>query len=55
MRFGVHLSKSMSPQGEEDRKEMNMVPYASVDGSPMNAMLCTRPDIAYVINFVSRF
>ena len=55
VRHGVHLSKSMCPQSEEDRKEMIGIPYASAVGSLMYAMLCTRPDIAYAVSIVSRF
>ena len=31
------------------------IPYASAMGSLMYAMVCTRPDIAYVVGVVSRF
>ena len=55
MRHGVHLSKSMCPQSEEDRQEMSNVPYASAVGSLMYAMLCTRPEIAYSMSVVSEF
>ena len=55
VRHGVHFSKSMSPKSEEDRKEMSMIPYASVVGSLMYAMLYTLPYIAYAISVVSRF
>ena len=51
----MHPSKSMSSQGEEGRKGMSMVPYASAVGSMMYAMLCTRLDIAYAVSDVSRF
>ena len=34
---------------------MQRVPYASVVGSLMYAMVCTRPDIAHVVGTVSRF
>ena len=34
---------------------MRRVPYASVVGSLMYAMLCTRPDICYAIGIVSRY
>lgn len=54
-RHGVHLSKSRSPQDEEDRKEMSMIPYASTVGSLMYTMLCTRSDIAYAISVISQF
>ena len=35
--------------------EMSKVPYASVVGSLMYAMVCTRPDIAHAVGVVSRF
>ena len=34
---------------------MKNVPYASVVGSLMYAMLCTRPDICYAVGLVSRY
>ena len=34
---------------------MRRVPYASVVGSLIYAMLCTRPDICYAVGIVSRF
>ncbi|WKA07403.1 hypothetical protein VitviT2T_025235 [Vitis vinifera] len=34
---------------------MRRVPYASVVGSLMYSMVCTRPDIAYAVGVVSRF
>ena len=36
-------------------KEMSKVPYASIVGSLMYAMVCTRPDIALAVGVVSRF
>ena len=34
---------------------MKKVPYASVIGSLMYAMVCSRPDIAHAVGVVSRF
>ena len=34
---------------------MRWAPYASAVGSLMYAMLCTRPDICYVVGVVSRY
>jgi len=34
---------------------MSKVPYASVVGSLIYAMVCTRPDIAHVVGVVSRY
>ena len=52
---GIHLSKRMSPKTPEERNKMSSILYASVVGSIMYAMLCTRPDVAYVIGIVSKF
>ncbi|MFW5439002.1 hypothetical protein, partial [Paenibacillus apiarius] len=51
---GINLSKTMSPKTDEERSRMTRVPYASVIGSIMYAMLCTRPDVAYALGVVSR-
>ena len=34
---------------------MNSIPYASIIGSLMYVMVCTRPNIAYEVSFVSRY
>jgi hypothetical protein len=34
---------------------MSHVPYASVVGSLMYAMVCTRPDIAHTMGVLSRY
>ena len=34
---------------------MSKVPYASIVGSLMYAMVCTRPDIAHAVGVVSRY
>ena len=34
---------------------MSNVPYASAVGSLMYAMLCTRPDICFVVGLISRY
>ena len=34
---------------------MSKVPYASAVGNLMYAMVCTRPDIAYALEVVSRY
>ncbi|WRX19934.1 Reverse transcriptase [Theobroma cacao] len=54
-RHGIKLSKEMSPKTPEEVEYMRRIPYASVVGSLMYAMLCTRPDICYAIGLVSRF
>ena len=34
---------------------MRLVPYASVVGSLMYAILCIRPDICYAVNIVNKY
>ena len=52
---GDKLSKSQCPQDEKERAEMEKVPYASAVGSLMYAQVCTRPDIAFVVNALGRY
>ena len=49
------LSSKQSPSIDEEKEEMDKVPYASAIGSLMYAMVCTRPDIAHSVGVVSRF
>ncbi|XP_073014568.1 secreted RxLR effector protein 161-like [Primulina eburnea] len=49
------LTASHKPETSEERNYMTNVPYASVVGSVMYAMICTRPDLAYAVSMVSRF
>jgi len=49
------LSSSMSPSNEAERMEMSRVPYVSVVGSLMFAMICIRPDIAQAVGAASRY
>ncbi|GKB42903.1 hypothetical protein Tco_0887845 [Tanacetum coccineum] len=51
----VKLSSKMSPNSEKERMKMSRVSYASVVGSLMFAMICTRPDIAHAVGVVSRY
>ena len=51
----IQLSKKMSPKTPEERNRMSSIPYASTVGSIMYTMLCTRPDVAYALDIVSRF
>jgi len=39
----------------KDEEEMSQIPYASVVGSLMYAMVSTRPDLAYAVSTVSQF
>lgn len=55
--LGQHfkLSSEQKPKTEEERKEMSNLPFASIVGSVMYTMVCTRPDIAHAISCVSRY
>ncbi|KAL4032580.1 hypothetical protein IC575_005659 [Cucumis melo] len=54
-RHGVTLSKEQCPKTPQEVEEMRHIPYASVVGSLMYVMLCTRLDICYVVGIVSRY
>ncbi|KAA0033208.1 gag/pol protein [Cucumis melo var. makuwa] len=53
--YGIHLSKEQCPKTPQEVEDMSNIPYASVVGSLMYAMLCTRPDICYSVGIVSRY
>ena len=55
MRHRIYLSKEMSPKTPQERAYMAKVPYASVIGSIMYAMLCTRPDVAHALSVTSKY
>jgi len=49
------LSTKQSPSTDEEKEDMERIPYASAVGSLMYSMVCTRPDIAHAVGVVSRF
>nr|XP_033508643.1 secreted RxLR effector protein 161-like [Nicotiana tomentosiformis] len=49
------LSLEMCPKTKNKKEDMFRVPYSSVVGSLMYAMMCTRPDICYALGLVSRY
>ena len=51
----LSLSHDMCPKTPKEKEKMSKVPYASAVGSLMYAMMCTRPDICYVVGLVSRY
>ncbi|KAF2313534.1 hypothetical protein GH714_011531 [Hevea brasiliensis] len=55
--FAAHfkLSADMSSKIDEEMEHMSSVPYLSVIGSIMYAMVYTRPDIFLVVSVVSRY
>ncbi|TYK29682.1 gag/pol protein [Cucumis melo var. makuwa] len=54
-RYGIHLSKEQCPKTPQEVEDMSNIPYAFAVGSLMYAMLCTRPDICYLVEIVSRY
>ncbi|XP_054797612.1 secreted RxLR effector protein 161-like [Prosopis cineraria] len=52
---GMKLSPDMGPKTEMAKRKMERVPYVSAVKSLMYAMICTRPDICYVVGLVSRY
>ena len=55
MGYGIQLFKKISPKTPEERNKMSSIPYALIVGSIIYAILCTRSDVAYVLDIVSRF
>ena len=49
------LSLDMCLKTQEEKEKMAQVPYSSAIGNLMYAMMCTRPNIFYVVGLVSRF
>ncbi|TYK03131.1 gag/pol protein [Cucumis melo var. makuwa] len=54
-KYGIHLSKEQYPKTPQEVEDMSNIPYASIVGSLMYAMLCTIPDICYSVGIVSRY
>ncbi|KAL0556527.1 hypothetical protein IC582_005041 [Cucumis melo] len=54
-RYGIHLSKEQCPKTPQEVEDMSNIPYASPAESLMYAMLCTRSDICYSVEIVSRY
>ena len=55
MSHGILISKDNYPKSLDDKGCMSKVPYASVIGSIMYAMICTRPDVSYALSMTSRY
>ena len=51
----IKLSVDLCPCDDKEKEEMKRTPYASIVGSLMYAIVCTRPDIAHSVGVVSRF
>ena len=55
MSHSMCFSDKQCPSTADERKRMSKVPYASVVGSIMYAMICTRPDVSYALSVASRY
>ena len=49
------LRSKHSSSTYKEKEDMRRVLYASIVGSLMYVMVCTKPDIAYAVGVVSRF
>lgn len=49
------LNSKQCPSIKKEKEEMRKIPYQFDVDSLMYAMVCTRPDVAYVVGVVSRF
>ena len=52
-RVGKFLSSNQRPKTNAEIERMRGIPYASAMVSLMYAMMCTRPDICFVVGMVS--
>ncbi|XXG86494.1 hypothetical protein AAC387_Pa11g1379 [Persea americana] len=52
---GDKFSLNQCPRTNLEVKEMQKIPYASAVGSLMYAMVCMRPDIAYIVGMLGRY
>ena len=55
MSHGIMISKEDCPKSSDDKDRMNKVPYASVIGSIIYVMICTRSDVSYALSMTSRY
>ena len=51
----MKLNSNQCPKSEKDKAVLKKVFCASAVGSLMHAMVCIRPDIAFVVRMFSRF
>ena len=49
----LSLSRDMCPKTPEKKGKISKVSYASAIGCLMYAMMCTHPDICYIVGLVS--
>ena len=54
-KYGIQLSKEQCPKSPQEVEDMRKILYASDVENLMYAMLCTRLDICYSVEIVSRY
>ena len=52
---GDKLSNEQCPKNDLEKDVMKTIPYASVVSSLMYAQICTRPDIAFIVNVLGKY
>lgn len=52
---GDKLSLEQCPKNISEQMEMKGIPYASIVGSLMYALVCTRPDISFAVGMLGRY
>jgi hypothetical protein len=52
---GARLTVEQCPKTQEEIEDMAHVPYASVVGSLMYVMVCTRPNISHAVGVLRRY
>ena len=55
LRYCIQLSKMICPTTFEEIECMSRIPYDSMIGSLMYAMLCTQPDVILTMSVTSRY
>lgn len=55
MKVGLNLIEEQAPRTPQEFNEMKKIPYQSVVGNLMFYMVCTCPNIAFVVGVVSQF
>jgi hypothetical protein len=53
--LGVMLTIEQCPKTQEEIEDMTRVLYASVVGSLMYVMVCSRPDISHAVGVLRRY
>ena len=51
----IHISELNTTESGSKREYMSRIPYVSVVGSLMYPMVCTRPNLAQVVNMVRSY